>query len=715
MVLVTLAYLRMSVLTPRPPGPPGHDEPPDVEALEALIEEARRRARRRRRLYGASALVLAAAALTGYFVFDNRGSTSSEVREEPPAGPSGSAQPAAKLAPGIEGGSVSALAVDPNGNVFAATRDAGVFKSANEGRSWRPLAIAARALRVDSLAVAAGEPATVYAGTGRGVFKSTDGGATWQAANGGLFGRETARDRSHRLLEGYVYSLAVDPRDSETVYAGTWRRGLLKTTNAGASWQRLAPRSVGAVVLDPSAPDTMYVGLAGGRAGSGIFTSSDAGRTWRTAGLSGTDVYALAVDPEHAEILYAGTPKGLLKTSNGGKTWGAGGLEGFVSDVDIDRERPATLYAATSSGVHRSTDGGRTWRVLDAGREGRGGVTLALDPQSSARLYAGTGAGVLKSTDAGRSWSVSRSGMNAARVEDLAAVSGNSAYALISSQGFYIRAAGGWRPANARLPTLDLSVLAVDPQRRERVFVVGDRKQIYATTNAGESWRRLAAPPISKTADISALVVDPRHANTLYAGTFERGDYAYGADLGYPSAVFKSIDAGATWRALNTYGMPLPQVSMLAIDPQDPQKLYAAARGVFRSSDGGASWETLVDVFAASSLALDPSKPTTMYAGTQGGALQSSNGGASWRQPDAGFGSGSVNAIAVNPHAPKMVYAGSENGLFISNDRGDTWRRYQGDLGKNGVESLAVDPTGHTLYVGGIGGLVELSLTGARS
>jgi photosystem II stability/assembly factor-like uncharacterized protein len=707
----------MSVLTPRRPGPPGHDEPPDVEALEALIEEARRRARRRRRLYGASALILAAAALIGYFVFNNGGSTSSEVGpEEPPAGPSGSAQPAAKLAPGIEGGSVSALAVDPNGNVFAATLQAGVFKSANEGRSWRPLTIAARALRVDSLAVAPGEPATVYAGTGRGVFKSADGGATWQAANGGLFGKETARDRSHRLLEGYVYSLAVDPRDSETVYAGTWRRGLLKTTNGGASWQRLAPRSVGAVVLDPSAPDTIYVGLAGRRAGSGIFMSSDAGRTWRAAGLGGTDVDALAVDPEHAEILYAGTPKGLLKTSNGGKTWGAGGLEGFVWDVEIDRERPTTLYTATSSGVHRSTDDGRTWRVLDAGREGRGGVALALDPQSSARLYAGTGAGVLKSTDAGRSWTVSRSGMNAARVEDLAAVSGNSAYALISSQGFYKRADGGWRPANAGLPTLDLSALAVDPQRRERVFVVGDGKYIYTTRNAGESWRRLHAPPISKTADISALVIDPRHANTLYAGTIERGDYAYGADLGYPTAVFKSTNGGATWRALETTGMPLPQISMLAIDSQDPPTVYAVARGVFKSSDGGASWETLVDVFAASSLALDPREPTTMYADTHGGVLKSTNGGATWRQLDAGFGSGSVNAIAVNPHAPKMVYAGSENGLFISNDRGDTWRRYQGDLGKNGVKSLAVDPTGHTLYVGGIrGGLVELSLTGARS
>jgi hypothetical protein len=71
--------------------------------------------------------------------------------------------------------------------------------------------------RVDALAIAHGEAETVYVGTGSGVFKSADGGATWQAANGGLFDNETTGDRDHRLLEGYVYSLVVDPRDPETV------------------------------------------------------------------------------------------------------------------------------------------------------------------------------------------------------------------------------------------------------------------------------------------------------------------------------------------------------------------------------------------------------------------------------------------------------------------------------------------------------------------
>jgi photosystem II stability/assembly factor-like uncharacterized protein len=704
----------VSVLTPRPSRPTRADEPPDVEALEALIEEARRRARRRRAVYGASALAIAAAVLIGYFGFDNGGSTRSKVvGEDAPAAPSGPRQPAAKLAPGIEGGSVWALAVAPNGDVFAGVARAGVFKSANGGRSWRPLTIPASGSRVDALAVAPGDPDAVYAGTGGGVFKSTDGGASWRAANGGLLGKHTAAGRRHRLIEGYIYSLAVDPRDSDTVYAGGWTLRLRKTTNGGASWQRLAPHSVDAVVLDPSDPDTIYASSVA-RAG-GISVSTNGGRTWHKAGLSGYAVSALAVDPGHAQILYAGTHDGLLKTSNGGKTWRASGLAGSISGVQIDPERTTTLYAATSSGVHKSTNGGRTWRALDLGREGRNGVSrLALDPQNSARLYAATGAGVLTSTDAGRSWKLSTTGMSGARVEDLAATSRTSAYALISSQGFYKRARGGWRPASEGLP-LNLAALAVDPQKRERAFVVADGIDIFTTTNGGESWRRLEPPPISDTSEISALVVDPHDANTLYAGTRENGDFAIGDGLAYPTFVFKSTDGGATWGGLEPYGtgIPLPMISMLAIDPLDARTVYAVANGVFKSSNGGATWESLVLDSTASLLALDPANPKTMYARTHAGLLKTTNGGVTWRALDAGFQTASVNALAVDPQAPETVYAGGDNGLFVSNDAGATWRRYRGDLGKRGVDSLAVDPTGHTLYVGGSrGGLVEVSLTG---
>ena len=413
----------MSVLTPRPPRPPSADDHSDVEALEALIEEARRRARRRRRWYGVCALVAASAALIGYFGFNGGGGTPSEVGGEGPspgAGLPSQAGAGALAAAGLKRSYIRTLAVDPLRPriVFAATLDAGVFKSTDGGASWRSMTLPSTAIRADSVAIVAGEPQTIYAGTGGGVFKSTDGGATWQPANSGLFGKETARERNHRLIEGYVYALLVDPRTPETVYAATIERGLLKSTNGGASWRPVGVRtSEDAVVLDPKDPETIYVGaldaVAGGAlAKSGVFKSTDGGHTWRAAGLQGKRVDTLTIDPQHSETLYAGTAAGLFKTSDGGKSWHALGLQGSVWPLTLDPMEPTTIYAGTGgdadAAVFKSTNGGRTWKALKVGRGGRiGRFTLALAPGSSGTLYAATAAGVLQSTDAGRSWGVS--------------------------------------------------------------------------------------------------------------------------------------------------------------------------------------------------------------------------------------------------------------------------------------------------------------------
>ena len=669
-------------------------------------------------MYGAFLLVVASAGLLAYFGFSGEATAPEVVLDKPVAAPSAPPPQAVQPAAGLEGGSISALAVDANDNIFAAGLDAGVFKSEDGGSSWRPVTIPSNVTRVDTLAIAPGEPQTVYLGTGSGVIKSTDGGATWRAANGDLFEGESAGERDHRMLEGYVYSLVVDPRDSETVYAGTWKQGLLKTTNGGASWLRLGPGAVGALVLDPNDSETIYVGSEGAFAASresGVSKSADGGRTWQPVGLAGTNVGSLAIDPKDPEILYAGTARNLLKTSDGGKTGRAVDLKGWgwLSGVTIDPENPASLYAATTTGAFKSTDGGRSWVALDAAREARYGVNvLAFDPRSSATVYAGTGTGVLKSTDSGRSWEVSTAGMTGARVDDLVAPTRNSAYALVDSQGIYRRSAGGWRPANAGLPTLDLSALAVDSQRRGTVYVVAGGREIFTTTTRGDSWRRVHAPRVPDATEITALAVDPESPGILYAGAYDWSCCGNGTN-----GVFKSTDRGRTWRALGLDALPPGDIEVLAIDPENPRNVHAAGFGYFKSADGGATWGSPhVAQSPVRSLALDPSEPGTLYAGTDGEVYKSTDAGATWRDLDVRFGVGSVNALAVNPKARKTVYAGGDDGLFFSDDGGNTWRRYPGEVAKLRIEGLAVDPTGQILYLGSGGrGAFEVSLTGGSS
>jgi photosystem II stability/assembly factor-like uncharacterized protein len=735
----------MSLLSPPErdllPAEPG----PELDELEAIIEEARCRARRRRRRYGAWALVVAVAGLVGYFGVSNGGSALPQVGRDRPAVALHPAGPA-DLTPvaGIEGGSISALAVDPQSpeTVFAGT-DRGLFKSTDGGGSWRPLTNGLGAKSLVSLAIAPADPQTVYAGTGLGVFKTTNGGASWRAVNEGLFDKESAYERERRLDEGYVQTLVVDARDAETVYADTARRGLFKSTNGGESWQHVGGEGV--VAVDPNDRGTIYAaGDVAAGSSTRIYKSTDAGSTWRTVGpqrKEGAHIYHLAIDPQRSQTLYASTDYEVLKSVDGGQTWRAVSPPGrWVNAFAIDPQHTNTLYlGSTDAGIFKSIDGGRTWKVLHAGREARPSINaLEVDPSNPGTLYAGTsGAGVLKSNDSGRSWQVSAAGITAARVDALAAPSRGSAYALVSSQGLFKRAHHGWRPVFTYPRAMLLTVLAVDPQRPETVYVVTDDGRIFKTRDGGDTWRSLPTPPIPDTTEITALVIDPQNPRNLYAGTF-----AYD-NLGR-DGVFKSSDGGATWRAPQRNGPILgpTEVSELAIDPRNPNNLHATgtsdeATGTayFNSDDAGATWNAPHD-FGRSfgdvrALALDPSEPATLYAGTAGagvptimdggelfyagtagaGVLKSTDGGANWSDLKVSFKDQPVNGLAVNPHARQTVYAGTDHGLFVSTDGGEHWHRYQGgDLLARGINDLAIDPSGSTLYIGGNAGVFELSL-----
>ena len=309
----------MSTLVP--PSPPDSEERHDAKALEALIEEARQRARRRRRGYAALALLAVAAGVLGLSVLDSGGGTGTAA----PEGGVGAQVTDGRWRPatGLEGGTITALAVDPQNpeSVFAATVQAGVFKSADGARTWRSLNLPSRLGRPDAIAIAPADPETLYVGTGRGVAKTTDGGRSWRLTGSDLRGKRMRGEFYLRGLEGFVYTLLVDQRDPDIVYAGTWNRGLLKSTNGGASWRRTGLGAVSTLVFDPRDPGTLYAGAVGaaipywdamekvsdgaGRGRGGVFKSSDQGESWDPVGLQGTTVHALALDPEHPGTMYA--------------------------------------------------------------------------------------------------------------------------------------------------------------------------------------------------------------------------------------------------------------------------------------------------------------------------------------------------------------------------------------------------------------------------
>jgi len=202
--------------------------------------------------------------------------------------------------------------------IFIATT-VGVFQSRDGGRLWTERMDGMKEVHiVVSIAMDPQRPHILYAGTTGGAYRSKDGAATWQKINEGLIPPEIL-DASLALG---VNSLVVDPVHTDTVYAGT-TKGLFKTTNQGESWMRigqsLGDQYISCLSIDPRNPAVLY---AGGRAG--IQKTSDGGRTWQlmNTGLKSLNIRAIAISPLDSNVVYAGTNgSGLYRSEDGAKTW----------------------------------------------------------------------------------------------------------------------------------------------------------------------------------------------------------------------------------------------------------------------------------------------------------------------------------------------------------------------------------------------------------
>lgn len=491
-----------------------------------------------------------------------------------------------------------------------------LLRSTDAGRTWTRLALRPQPYTIEALAVAPGEPSTVYA-AGTQVYASRDGGTAWSS----VFSDSLA-----------IQSLLVDPSDPDTVYA-TGLAGVYKTVNAGAVWTlvyrevaglrvlAIDPRRpsrlymqtgpdlyrsedggaswtfighlqdlliVRALTVDPQAPSTLW---AGGE--HGVFVSQDSGETWRPArtGLprdGGFGVHALAIDPGNPDRIYAGiSGLGVARTFNAGRRWWLQPQPGLSAEriwmLALDPADPGTIYVNLSPEgwwSFRSRDGGRTWLPF-ARKLGGGGIRdVMAGPGASGALWAANPAGVWVSFDDGESWS-RRDGTGAVH---LALAGGN----VLSSGtcGLRLGTRGGraWRQVlPCVLPgpeetVLSVASLLVDPGDPSRVYAVtietvglhGETYRLLSSRDHGRTWSSLREGVFA-----AALGRD----GTLYV-------------YGQGRAIHRSTDGGRTWSVVHEGG---PQIRELAVDAGDPSRLYASTtdEGVLRSLDGGLTWEAM--------------------------------------------------------------------------------------------------------------------------
>ncbi len=287
---------------------------------------------------------------------------------------------------GLSATTTYAVALDPKipSTIYAST-SAGLLRSYDWGQNWSVLGpYDPSSITIDPL-----DPAIIYAG----VYKSTDGGATWAAMN--------------ITSSGYLITIFLDPTNPAAVYA-ICNDGIYKSTDGGSSWSPFyKPDSSssleGAFAIDPTNSQTMYVGVStlavtGGnifspRFEGQIYKSIDGGANWfaiYNSGLTYSGFHSLTIDPTNSSIIYATTTGAVYKSIDGGNNW-ADIYDTSVAAFAIDSAKPTDLYVATLSGdVLKSTDGGSNWAAMDNGLMSSMDIMSIVMDSNTGTLYAGT-------------------------------------------------------------------------------------------------------------------------------------------------------------------------------------------------------------------------------------------------------------------------------------------------------------------------------------
>lgn len=561
------------------------------------------------------------------------------------------------------------LVMDPrNSSLLYAGAADGVFRSTDAGATWAPFSDVA----VRSLVLHPQRSGVMLASASSASYRSSDGGASWQPMAG-----LPASDR------GYLLTLA--PSDPDVVYASSEYLRLYKSTDAGLTWIALSPLTseysfnLRYVAVDPKTAMTVYVGATPIIPGMPAFhyKSVNGGASWTLlrGGLptfNGSVTGQIAFDPLSPTTLYSGSIGGIYRSSDDGDSWTLTGAELPARDrveqpiqvISFNPVNPRVVYVGvkTEGGptLYRSTDGiGSPWVLLQAGIRGSTVTTLF---SSDSALFAGSAGGVsvFRSNDQGTTWAPYAQGLPpGAVVNSLAGKIGVADVLYVAtSMGVFKRTDGAsaWDAASSGLPAEAGVAVAVHPANSSVVYAA-TVSGVYKSTDGAASWvpasNGLPAPMQGGGQDmpfaITSLAVDPSNSSVVYVA---------GGGGGAASArVYKSRDGGASWQASGSGittqqasgGESVPFITRFSISPSAPQTLYALGSAyLFRSRDGGSNWTRVAipENRSLSAIAVDAVNPDIVYVGNTAynstfnkacsSILRSEDGGQTWGAPGVG-------------------------------------------------------------------------------
>ena len=692
------------------------------------------------------------------------------------------------IGPALTSGRIADFAVDPARpeRYFVAVASGGVWKTENAGTTWTPVFDREGSYSIGCVALDPGNPNSVWVGTGEnnsqrsvswgdGVYRSDDGGKSWR--NVGLKRSEhVARIVFDPRDSRVVYVAAQGP-----LWGPGGDRGLFKTTDGGATWTAVLTISentgVTDVALDPRNPDTVYAAayqrrrhvwtIIDGGPESAIYKSTDAGKTWRklAKGLP-KDVdlgrIGLAVAPSRPDVVYAIVEAadgkgGFFRSTDRGESWEKRSAymttsPQYYNELFCDPKDPDRVYAM-DTWLHVTEDGGATFADVGEKTKHVDNHAMWIDPGDTDHLLVGCDGGIYETRDRGATWEFKsnlpvaqfyRVAVDDARpfynvyggTQDNFSLGGpsrtTSVNGITNADWFVTTGGDGFvsrvDPADPAIvyaesqygglvrydrrsgEEVDIkpqegngeppyrwnwdSPLIISPHSHTRLYFAADK--LFCSNDRGDTWK-VVSGELARGIDRNALPVMGRvwpadavaknsstsfygNATAISESPVVEGLLYVGSDDG---VVNVSEDGGANWRKVEAFpGVPArAYVSRVEASRHDAGTVYAAFDNhknsdfkpyLLRSTDRGRSWRSVASdlpygdvVYAVTE---DPVDPDLLFAGCEFGAYFSRDAGGHWVKLTGGLPTIAVRDLTVQPRDGDLVLATFGRGFYILDD-----------------------------------------------
>lgn len=628
-------------------------------------------------------------------------------------------------------------------NVFIAAASGGILKTTNNGASWTNIFSNQATIPVGDIAIDHTNTDLMYAGTGEansssqsfrgdGIYKSTDGGTTWQFS-----GLE---------LSAYFGRIIIDHSNSNRVFAAACgnlftpdgNRGVYRTTDGGNNWERVLFVSDSTSAIDivqhMTNPDILYAAMWERMRGlnyrrsfgvtSGIWKTTDGGDTWTelTTGLpqgNETGRIGLAISPSSPSLLYAfydnQNEVAVYKTQNSGQNWtrtNDGFLQGmnssfgwYFGQIRVHPENPDRVYVLGQI-MFTTADGGNSWN--ETGTEMHVDHHALVFHPVTGRMYEGNDGGLYFSDNNGSSWDkinnlpltqfydIEIDHLNPQRIyggtqdnNTIRTWSGQTGdwEAILGGDGFYS---------------------IVDYTNSNIIYAEYQYGELHKSTNGGNWMNPINDYWSSDRVNWSApVVMHPTNPQILYFGTYR---------------VWKTTNGGNSWSAVSgdltngNDGSAYHTLTTLAVSTIEPDIVLAGSDDsrVHISTNGGSLWN---DISAGlperwiTRVATDPFDVNTIYVTLSGfrwdepiaHVYKSTNLGQTWQPISNGLPEFPVNAFVADPGEQGRYFIGTDAGVFMSEDDGTTWQSMNQGIGNVPVTSMKIHADENFLIIGTYG------------